>query len=66
MLHPCWYYCLSKALKSSEAKPGQYVISGAAGGLGSLAVQYAKAMGLVVVGIDGGEGKEELFKKAGW
>ena len=55
-----------KALKSSEAKPGQYVaISGAAGGLGSLAVQYAKAMGLVVVGIDGGEGKEELFKKVG-
>lgn len=55
-----------KALKTSGAKPGQWVaISGAAGGLGSLAVQYAKAMGLRVLGIDGGEGKEELFKSLG-
>ncbi|KAL6930254.1 probable Alcohol dehydrogenase 1 [Hanseniaspora guilliermondii] len=55
-----------KALKSADCKPGQWVaISGAAGGLGSLAVQYAKAMGLRVIGIDGGEGKEELFKKCG-
>lgn len=55
-----------KALKSSEAKPGQWVaISGAAGGLGSLAVQFARAMGLRVVGIDGGPGKEELFRSLG-
>ncbi|CDO96032.1 unnamed protein product [Kluyveromyces dobzhanskii CBS 2104] len=55
-----------KALKTADLKPGQWVaISGAAGGLGSLAVQYAKAMGLRVLGIDGGEGKEELFKKCG-
>ncbi|AQZ17713.1 ADH3 (YMR083W) [Zygosaccharomyces parabailii] len=55
-----------KALKTSGAKPGQWVaISGAAGGLGSLAVQYAEAMGLRVLGIDGGEGKEELFKSLG-
>lgn len=55
-----------KALKTSGAKPGQWVaISGAAGGLGSLAVQYATAMGLRVLGIDGGEGKEELFKSLG-
>ena len=40
-------------------------ISGAAGGLGSLAVQYAKAMGYRVLGIDGGEGKEELFRSIG-
>lgn len=55
-----------KALKSADLKPGQWVaISGAAGGLGSLAVQYAKAMGLRVLGIDGGKGKEELFKQLG-
>jgi len=29
-------------------------IVGAGGGLGSLACQYAKAMGLRVIGIDGG------------
>ncbi|QEU62560.1 Adh3 [Kluyveromyces lactis] len=55
-----------KALKTADLKPGQWVaISGAAGGLGSLAVQYAKAMGLRVLGIDGGDGKEELFKQCG-
>lgn len=55
-----------KALKTSGAKPGQWVaVSGAAGGLGSLAVQYARAMGLRVLGIDGGAGKEELFKSLG-
>ncbi|SCV00309.1 LAMI_0G04192g1_1 [Lachancea mirantina] len=55
-----------KALKSAALMPGQWVcISGACGGLGSLAVQYARAMGLRVIGIDGGEGKEELFHKLG-
>lgn len=55
-----------KAIKEANLAPGQWVaISGAAGGLGSLAIQYAKAMGLRVLGIDGGEGKEELFKSLG-
>ena len=55
-----------KALKTADLRAGQWVaISGAAGGLGSLAVQYAKAMGLRVLGIDGGEGKKELFTKCG-
>ncbi|KAL2708193.1 Alcohol dehydrogenase 4, mitochondrial [Kluyveromyces marxianus] len=55
-----------KALKTADLQPGQWIaISGAAGGLGSLAVQYAKAMGLRVLGIDGGPGKEELFKSLG-
>jgi propanol-preferring alcohol dehydrogenase len=55
-----------KALKTADLKPGEWVaISGAAGGLGSLAVQYAKAMGLRVLGIDGGEDKEKLFKSLG-
>lgn len=55
-----------KALKTADLKPGQWVaISGAAGGLGSLATQYAKAMGLRVLGIDGGADKEKLFKSLG-
>ncbi|CAB4253279.1 similar to Saccharomyces cerevisiae YMR083W ADH3 Mitochondrial alcohol dehydrogenase isozyme III [Maudiozyma barnettii] len=55
-----------KALKDADLKAGQWVaISGAAGGLGSLAVQYAKAMGYRVLGIDGGPGKEGLFNSLG-
>ncbi|CAR23287.1 zinc-dependent alcohol dehydrogenase [Lachancea thermotolerans CBS 6340] len=55
-----------KALKSANLRAGNWVaISGAAGGLGSLAVQYAKAMGYRVIGIDGGDEKEQLFKKLG-
>jgi propanol-preferring alcohol dehydrogenase len=48
-------------LKESGARPGQTVaIVGAGGGLGSLAVQYAKAMGLEVIAIDGGDEKQSL------
>ncbi|KAF3985244.1 hypothetical protein FT663_05164 [Candidozyma haemuli var. vulneris] len=55
-----------KALKTANLKAGQWVaISGAAGGLGSLAIQYAKAMGYRVLGIDGGEGKEDFAKGLG-
>ncbi|KAK6204652.1 chaperonin 10-like protein [Scheffersomyces amazonensis] len=55
-----------KALKTADLQPGQWVaISGAAGGLGSLAVQYAKAMGYRVVGIDGGQEKGEFAKSLG-
>ncbi|VEU22254.1 DEKNAAC103308 [Brettanomyces naardenensis] len=55
-----------KALKTADLRPGQWVaISGAGGGLGSLAVQYAKAMGLRVVGIDGGAEKGELATSLG-
>lgn len=55
-----------KGLKESGAKPGQFVaIVGAGGGLGSLAIQYAKAMGLHVIAIDGGNEKNEMCKKLG-
>ncbi|GMM36591.1 hypothetical protein DASC09_039160 [Saccharomycopsis crataegensis] len=55
-----------KALKTADLNPGQWVaISGAGGGLGSLAVQYGKAMGLRVIGIDGGEEKGKLIKSLG-
>jgi propanol-preferring alcohol dehydrogenase len=55
-----------KGLKESGARPGQtVVIVGAGGGLGSLAQQYAKAMGLRVIAIDGGEEKREMCEKLG-
>ncbi|KAI3402698.1 ADH1 [Candida oxycetoniae] len=55
-----------KGLKTSGAKPGQWVvISGAAGGLGSLAVQYARALGLRVIAIDGGDERGDFVKNLG-
>ncbi|KAJ2904328.1 Alcohol dehydrogenase 1 [Zalerion maritima] len=55
-----------KGLKESGARPGQYVaIVGAGGGLGSLALQYAKAMGLHAIAIDGGAEKGEMCKALG-
>lgn len=55
-----------KALKTAGLKAGEWVaISGAAGGLGSLAIQYAKAMGYRVLAIDGGEEKGEFCKSLG-
>ena len=55
-----------KALKESQARPGQTVaVVGAGGGLGSLALQYAKAMGLHVVAIDGGEEKRKMCMELG-
>lgn len=47
-----------KALKETEARPGDFVtIIGAAGGLGHLAIQYGKAMGLRVIAMDVGDDK---------
>ncbi|GAA6051168.1 hypothetical protein JCM3770_002571 [Rhodotorula araucariae] len=55
-----------KAIKQSNTKPGDWlVISGAGGGLGHLAVQYANAIGLRVVGIDTGEDKRKLLASYG-
>lgn len=52
-----------KGLKESGARAGQIVaIVGAGGGLGSLAQQYAKAMGLRIIAIDGGEKKAMCLK----
>jgi propanol-preferring alcohol dehydrogenase len=55
-----------KGLKESNARPGQTVaIVGAGGGLGSIACQYAKAMGLKVIGIDTGDEKKQAVMKLG-
>jgi len=50
-----------KGLKESGARPGETIaIVGAGGGLGSLAQQYAKAMGLHVIAIDTGDEKRDM------
>jgi len=55
-----------KGLKESGARPGeQVVIVGAGGGLGSIAIQYARAMGLYVIAVDGGKEKGEACTKLG-
>lgn len=54
------------ACKRSAVRPGQWiVINGAGGGLGHLGIQYAKAMGMRVIAIDGGEEKGNLCKDLG-
>ncbi|KAH8589238.1 chaperonin 10-like protein [Bisporella sp. PMI_857] len=55
-----------KGLKESGIRAGQTVaIVGAGGGLGSLACQYAKAMGFNIIAIDAGDDKKESTAKLG-
>jgi propanol-preferring alcohol dehydrogenase len=54
-----------KGLKETEARPGEWVVIFGVGGLGHIAIQYAKAMGLKVVGVDVAEAKLELARKTG-
>ncbi|KAH6625793.1 alcohol dehydrogenase [Boeremia exigua] len=54
------------ACKRSGVRPGGWiVIPGAGGGLGHFGVQYARAMGMRVIAIDGGESKRQLCLKLG-
>jgi propanol-preferring alcohol dehydrogenase len=54
-----------KGLKMTEAKPGQWVVISGIGGLGHIAVQYARAMGLRVAAVDIADDKLSLAKKYG-
>ncbi len=54
-----------KGIKETAAKPGEWVAISGVGGLGHLAVQYAKAMGLLVCAIDIDDGKLEHAKRLG-
>lgn len=54
-----------KALKETEARPGQWVMISGIGGLGHVAIQYARAMGLHVAAIDVADDKLELAKRLG-
>lgn len=54
-----------KALKRTEVRPGQWVTISGIGGLGHVAVQYAKAMGMRVVAVDVTEEKLQLARDYG-
>ena len=52
-------------LKVTDTKPGDWVVISGIGGLGHLAVQYAKAMGLNVVAVDVDDRKLDLARSLG-
>lgn len=54
-----------KGIKETEVKPGEWIAISGIGGLGHLAVQYAKAMGLHVAAIDIADDKLQLARSLG-
>ena len=54
-----------KGLKMTEVKPGGWVVISGVGGLGHMAVQYAKAMGMNVAAVDVDDSKLELAERLG-
>src|SRR5579864_870165 len=54
-----------KGLKETNTRPGEWVVISGVGGLGHVAIQYAKAMGLHVAAIDIGPEKLALARKLG-
>ncbi|MFG2920628.1 alcohol dehydrogenase AdhP [Streptomyces sp. NPDC048305] len=54
-----------KGLKESEVRPGEWVLVSGIGGLGHIAVQYARAMGMRVVAVDVSDEKCELARRHG-
>ncbi|KAM0227516.1 hypothetical protein ACHAP5_012167 [Fusarium lateritium] len=54
------------ACKRTAVKPGEWlVILGAGGGVGHLALQYARAMGMRIIAVDGGKEKENMCRGLG-
>jgi propanol-preferring alcohol dehydrogenase len=54
-----------KGLKMTDTKPDDWVVVSGIGGLGHVAVQYAKAMGLNVIAVDVDDAKLDLARKLG-
>lgn len=54
-----------KGIKETGARPGEWIAVSGAGGLGHLAIQYAKAMGYSVAAIDIDDGKLEHATRLG-
>jgi propanol-preferring alcohol dehydrogenase len=54
-----------KGLKETEARPGEWVAISGIGGLGHVAIQYAKAMGLYVAALDVAPEKLALARSCG-
>lgn len=54
-----------KGLKVTDTKPGDWVVISGVGGLGHMAVQYARAMGLNVAAVDVDDAKLDLARRLG-
>lgn len=54
-----------KGIKETDARPGEWIVISGIGGLGHVAVQYAKAMGLHVVAVDVSDEKLSLARALG-
>lgn len=54
-----------KGLKMTDTKPGDWVVISGIGGLGHMAVQYARAMGLNVAAVDIDDSKLALARRLG-
>ena len=54
-----------KGLKMTGVRPGEWVVISGIGGLGHIAVQYARSMGMRVVAVDIDESKLALARKHG-
>ena len=54
-----------KGIKETEVRPGEWIVISGVGGLGHVAVQYAKAMGLHVVAVDVTDEKLALARSLG-
>jgi propanol-preferring alcohol dehydrogenase len=54
-----------KGLKMLDCKPGDWVVISGIGGLGHMAVQYAKAMGFDVIAVDVAQDKLTLARELG-
>jgi len=54
-----------KGLKQTGTRPGEWVVISGAGGLGHVAIQYARAMGMHVAAVDLGPEKMALARSLG-
>jgi propanol-preferring alcohol dehydrogenase len=54
-----------KGIKETQARAGEWIVISGAGGLGHLAIQYAKILGLHVCAVDIDDGKLALAKTLG-
>ena len=54
-----------KGIKETEARPGEWIAISGVGGLGHIAIQYARAMGLHVAALDVSEEKLNLARTLG-
>jgi len=54
-----------KGIKETEAKPGEWILISGVGGLGQVAIEYSKAMGLHVAAVDVTEQKLALARAWG-